>query len=281
MNKLFLSILLCLTSLIAHCQSFVPPIDTSERTGFSLEPYVGYGTSKGVQNGSNLGGWRLGCGLIYMFANHFGVSSGIQVQQYSSGVNAGQDSEYIAKTPTNYSYEEYNSISANYKFTYLELPILVRYVSCKEQKVGVFAEAGFIVGCLIEARESGTINITNIDTSSGGFPNVASPGTEEEASKVSIGSIAPTATFFNLQGHLALGVISPLSERCSVIADISINKGFTNVGNSNSDYVNTPLLTPFYYYNKYSDFAVRDVSNYGTNFSFLLSFRLLIELGSK
>jgi len=183
-------------------------------------------------------------------------------------------------TPTNYSYEGYNSINTNYKFTYLELPVLVRYISCKEQKVGVFAEAGFIVGFLIKAKESGTVNVTNIDTSSGGFPNSPSPGTEEETSKTAFG-IIPTTTFFNLQGHLALGVINPLSERCSVIADISINKGFTNVGNSDNDYINTPLLTPFYYYDKSNDFAIRNISNYGTNFSFLLSFRLVIELGNK
>ncbi len=144
----------------------------AHRKGFSIEPYIGLGTSESVQNGTNNLGGRIGCGLVYMFNEHWGVSSGVQVQRYSTKVISGKDSVYIINLPGYPSFWDINNVNATYKFNYLEIPVAVRYFSGVKNKMLIFTEAGFIIGHLIAAKETNTLYDTDIDTTKGtSFPN--------------------------------------------------------------------------------------------------------------
>jgi hypothetical protein len=259
-------------------------IANAQKTGFSFEPCIGLGTSESVQNGSNKLGGKIGCGLVYMFNEHWGISTELQVQRYSTKVVSGKDSVYIV-VPLPPSFWQECNVNTTYNFIYLELPLILRYISSNNNKFGIFAEAGCILGYLIKGNESGTAYWTEIDTNKGvPFIIPISAGTYwsgyEESSSKSFNHITPRATSFNLQGHLALGLFIPVNNRCSIITDVSINKGFTNVGYSSNDILN-PYTTPFpfYYYNKNNN-LIQSVCNYGTNFSTSLSVRLNIKLGS-
>lgn len=117
----------------------------------------------------------------------------------------------------------------------MELPILIRYISSKERKFGVFAEAGFIVGYLIYNREKPTTH----DSLFYPGPDGSSAG----MSTVFQNDVTPLGNSLNLQCHLDLGLTIQIGRRCSIITDVSINKGFTNIGNSGDDFIYS-----FYYY---------------------------------
>jgi len=241
------------------------------RKGFSLEPIVGLGTSEAVQNGSNNLGGRIGIGVVYMFNDHWGISSGLQFQEYSTKIVSGKDSVYIYNGGVA-GYWAFNSLNVNYDFTYLELPVLVRYISSQDRKFGAFAEAGVIVGCLFYTSEARTLNITDIDDSNNYF---SQNGGNIYSDSKSLGETKAYTNYFTLQEHLAFGLFILISQRCSIIMDFSINKGLTNVGNSSEDFAT--FNVPLYYYNKNNN---PNISNYGTNFSEMVSVRLNIKLGS-
>lgn len=70
-EKIILKIRLILFLFVAFLNA------SAQRQGFSLEPYMGLGTSEAVQNGTNNLGGRIGLGCVYMFNDHWGVSSGL------------------------------------------------------------------------------------------------------------------------------------------------------------------------------------------------------------
>ncbi len=255
-----------LAGTVAHSQTTK---DSIKRKGFSIEPYLGLGTSEAVQNGTNNLGWKGGCMLVYMFNEHCGISSGLQVQRYSTNINSGNDSVYVSNSSQ--SFTAINSMNATYNFTYLEIPLLLRYISSTESKPGIFAEVGFVAGFLISSTESLNLYASNnVNT----FYNPYSP---PEAN--------PNSNISNFQGHLAIGILIPITARCSILADVSMNNGFTDVGNSNNDFVNINYTgsrydqSPFYYYDKNYAHTTPTISNYGTNFSGMVSVRLNIKLG--
>lgn len=257
----------------------------AHRKGFSIEPVIGLGTSEAVQNGTNNLGGRIGCGLVYMFNDHWGIASGLQVQRYSTTVITGKDSEYqngnIQGAPG--CWADF-TINTTYTFSYCELPIMVRYLSGTKDKIGIFTEVGLIIGMLIKSSESGTVFQTNIDTTKGSpFIVNGYPLGYEITGTHSFNKGNANTKQFNFQGDLTLGLFFNLSRRCSIFADISINKGFTNIGNTFNDFLNPPTvpsITPIYYYNNgSSNLSNSSVTNYGTNFSAMLSVRLNIKLG--
>lgn len=272
MKKVFFTIL-CI-GILQVCFSQQKDSDYSTRKGFSIEPYLGLGTSEAVQNGTSILGWKAGCGLVYMFNDHWGISSGLQVQQYSTKIISGTDSIYVHQIPIYPSFWDAVTIDVTYNFSYLELPFIVKYVSSSDHKFGILVEAGIIFGDLLTSNESGTIYTTTIDTTTGSyFPN----GTKKQMPTFSLPRETPLTSTFNFEGHLAIGGVIPISKICSIITDISINKGFTNVGNSSKDYTNT-VIGLFYYYNKNNNNFSSSTSNYGTNFSMLFSVLLNIKL---
>src|ERR1700722_7261450 len=148
MKRVYFIVLILLQGLTVHCQTFPDDsIKHTHRKGFYLEPYLGLGTSESVQNGSNNLGGKIGCGIVYMFNEHWGISSGLQVQRYSSNVISGYDSVLLNTNlgPGNW---EYYYVNANYNFTYLEFPVIVKFISSHDAKLGIFVEAGFIMGYL-------------------------------------------------------------------------------------------------------------------------------------
>lgn len=260
MKKISLIFLFYLIGAAAQCQTTK---DSLKRTGFSLEPIVGLGTSEAVQNGSNNLGGRIGLGCVYMFNDHWGISSGLQVQEYSTELASGKDTEFG---------NEYY-VNADYKFTYLELPITARYMSDNKKKIGVFAEAGFTIGYLINSKEDPCTFYDSILSFIGPYSNASQLYIESK------GPIISSSNLFNLEGHLAIGIYFLISRRCFLITEVSVNKGFINVGNSSNDYIYTPSGNNFYYYNQNKNYFNSTVSNYGTNSSAMFSVRLNIKLG--
>jgi hypothetical protein len=202
----------------------------------------------------------------------------LQIQKYSTTVASGSDSVYFNNQVFQpYSYWHITSFKTTYNFTYLEIPIIIRYVSSHDDKFGIFAEAGCIVGVFIGGSELDSIYLTGIATNGSYFttPN----GNTGYVFNAELQPVAtPSASSINIEGHLALGLYIPISKRCSFITDVSINKGFTNVGNSSNDVTNFQGL--YYYYNKNNNLTIRNVSNYGNNFSALFSIRVNLKLGS-
>lgn len=269
MKKIFFLSIIALQGLMVQAQT---PKDSMKIIGFSIEPVVGIGTSEAVQNGTNNLGWKAGCGVVYMFNKHWGISSGLQVEQYSTTVNSGKDSVYIFNPP----YWDINSIKATYLFTYLKLPLMVRYISNRDGKIGIFVESGFILDYLIKSNELRTINENDIDTSKQPITYSGGGAVFSESYVQSLGSKTPDAISFNLGGQIAMGVFIPISKRCAFITDFSIDKAFSNVGTSNNDFVN--FNGPFYYYNKNNNYKSPEIFNYGTNLSVLFSIHLNIKL---
>jgi hypothetical protein len=261
-----------LRSQLTNKLSYTKPSNNqASRKGISLEPLAGIGTSKAVQGGKNNLGWNAGCGVVFMFNDHWGISSGLQVERYSTEVVSGTDSLYINNAAGG-GFWASNSVSANYKFTYIELPIILRYISSKYKKMGIFADAGFILSYLISANESRITNETDFDTSI--YRNYSTP--LESTYSVSLGSNVPKTNSINFEGHFSLGLIFPLNQNFSIITDLCISKGFTNVGNSSNDFVN--LTDLFYYYNKNNNYTNPTIFNYGANFSALFSIHLNMKL---
>jgi hypothetical protein len=264
LKKGSLIVILFLLSIVAQCQI---PRDSAKRKGFSIEPIVGIGTSESVQHGTNNLGWKAGCNLVYMFNDYLGVSSGLQMQYYST--------EVVTKTDTNTFYnlgveKDAYYFYANYNFTYLELPIILRYVYSQNQEFGIFAEAGFNIEFLIKGKEQSCNEHDSLF-----YPGPS--GSSTGLYTVQISDITPKANLFDLQGRFALGFFIPISQKCSIITDFSINKGLTNVGNSGNDFYNAN-----YYYNQFINInnGSPSIFNYGTNFSLSFNIRLNIKLGN-
>lgn len=261
--------------------SFSQKKDTlnGQRKSFSVEPLIGLGTSEAVQNGSNNLGGRIGCGLVYMFNEHWGVSSGLELERYSTKVVSGTDSEYFYEGGGAPSYWEAVTVHANYDFYYIQLPLLLKYISSEDSKIGIFAEAGFIIGYSIAKMESGEINGIATDTTKGNpFTKNGSPAGYELTNSFTLPNVEANTNLLNISCHFAFGITVPINQKWSLISDISINRGAINIGNSSNDVVNIYGVAPFYYYNKSKNFSNQEFSNYGTNFSAMFNIRVNIKL---
>ena len=255
--KTKLLLLFCIATLSASAQ---------ER-GFSVEPLIGYGITQAVENKFFGPGEKAGVGSAYMFNENIGISTGIQGQQYSENINIHDAEDACPFCGSMVPHWKITSASVNYKFNYLELPLNVRFITSKNNKLGFFAETGLVLGYYVSGIESGSGSVTGalMGEYNGGF---------------SVAEISPNATKFNLQVHLALGVRIPINERFSIITDASFSQGFINVGYSSNDYV-TVNGAKVYYYGRNNSFSTSsNVVDYGTNMSMLLSARLNIKLGA-
>jgi hypothetical protein len=243
---------------------------SAQRNGISLEPIIGYGSGNNFDfNDQSKDAAKIGCGIVHMFNDHFGISSGLQ---YSSITSTYGDNSTNMSLNSSSNYSNYNG-SIQWTFNYLEVPLLFRYISSKDNKIGFFAEAGFNFGFLIGSSMSGTITQTYNDFTS--FPFTTTSSVDMVNGNV------PGTSAFNISGHLAFGIFIPLSRKCSLIIDGEINYGLTSVGNGNSDIIYFNGV-PYYYYNYNNQNPYNNSwspnSNYGTDFSALACVRLNIKL---
>jgi hypothetical protein len=275
MKKALLISLFILSVVSGHAQGDTSLHSNYSFKGTSLEPHVGLGTSESVQGGTKNPGWKVGCNKVYMIKNHWGFSWGLQVQKYSTTFSSGRDSVYyygFANSPqwtTSY-------VQLNYDFLYLELPLMIRYMSNNRNSFGILAEAGLVSGFLFYGKEKGLCYNINYDSGSSPIP---APFNQSGPHSNPIDQ-SPNA-FFNFQAHGALGIVSPVSESCSFIVDASINEGLISAGNSSRDWINN--YPPMYYYTKNNTFqrcgayannpVTPNISSYGRNFSMLVSIR--------
>lgn len=118
-------------------------------------------------------------------------------------------------------------------------------------------------------EESGFLNVTNYEYVAGTYYST-------ENYSIQLKNVYPNANSSDLEGHLASGVIISISNKISIIPDISVNKGFANIGNNTKDCSNPGS---WYYYGTNKNLQSPLFSNYGTNFSAMGSVRLNIKLG--
>ncbi|HXB12550.1 MAG TPA: outer membrane beta-barrel protein [Bacteroidia bacterium] len=239
---------------------------SAQERGFSIEPLIGYGLSQAVENSRLNSGGEVGLGFAYMFNQNIGLSTGVQVQQYTSNTNIHDSEDACPMCMSMSTHWKITSVSATYNFAYLEIPLNIRFIASKTNKTGFFCEAGVVLGYYIAGNESGS--------------GLISSDWGDVKDGLSIHGIDPNASKINLQTHQAIGVIIPINQRFSIITDASFNEGLTNVGNSSNDYVTINGANVYYYGRNNSFSTSSNIADYGTNFSLLLNARLNIKLGA-
>lgn len=262
------------------------PIDTvfNPRNGVYVEPYIGLGkggpsssTATAISTDLNM---KFGIGISYMFPSGFGVTSGLQVQQYKFNYS------YNPKGKLNIEYYEYNNIptalratsndstvtagygaTISYSFLYAQLPVLIHYISSQENRLGFYAEAGLVINYLASSQISGDVTQTQYRLSQPANTNVyyySSTSTNTES--VNMPSQDPSKLI--LSGHAAAGILIPVTTKISIVIDVSSDIGFMNAGIGSKDAVNFGN----------SKFYLYGTGNYGTYNSFMSEAKLLIKM---
>jgi TonB family protein len=260
----------------------IKPIDTVyiPRDGLFVDPYFGFGeggpqssTSTSINMGTNM---KFGVGISYMFPSKIGISAGLQLQQYKFGYSYSDitpSSSYNNTATENRTTSNDTTVTAgynetiNYSFTYVQLPILCRFISSQENKAGFYAEAGIVVGYLISSQISGTATQTQYQLSQS--PNTfwyTYNTTSSNNTSVSLTSQNPAKLTFAV--HAAVGFLIPFSSKISLILDISPDIGIINAGDGSKDYVNFGT----------SKFYLFGNGNYGSFNSYTGEAKLLIKM---
>jgi periplasmic protein TonB len=262
------------------------PIDTvfNPRNGVYVEPYIGLG--KGGPNSSTATilntalNMKFGFGISYMFPSGFGITSGLQVQQYKFNYSYNPDGKL------NIEYYEYNNIptalrassndstvtagygaTISYSFLYAQLPILIHYISSQENRLGFYAEAGLIINYPASSQISGVVTQTQYQLSQPANTNVyyySSTSTNTES--VNMPSQDPSK--LTLSGHAAAGLLIPVTTKISIVIDVSSDIGLMNAGIGSKDVVDFGN----------SKFYLYGIGNYGTYNSIMGEVKLLIKM---
>lgn len=257
-------------------------IDTNfvSRSGLYIDPYFGYGeggpkssSATAITLGNNV---KYGIQLSYIFSSSIGVSAGLQVQTYNFNYgfsNALVPSEYIGSEvdiPSNASninmLAGYNE-SISYSFTYVQLPLLARYISSPENKAGFYVEAGLMVNYLANSKISGIVTQTQFqltNTGHGDFYRYNSVS----ANSATVNLTPQDPEKLTLAAHIAVGAIIPFSNKISLILAVSPDLGITSAGNGSNDVVNFGA----------SKFYVFGNGAYGSFNSYTFDAKLLIKL---
>ncbi len=263
-------------------QSPPKPLDTIFvlRNGLYVDPYLGFGeggphssTSLPLNMSSN---FKFGVGLTYMFASGIGISAGLQIQQYKFGYT-------YSNVVASYAYNDiitksrptandtvvtagYNA-TVNYSFTYAQIPLLCRYISSQENRLGFYAEAGLIINYLMSSQISGTVAQTQYDLTQ--MPNTF----WYTYNSTNLNSTAVNATPQNpakltMAIHGGAGILIPFTNKLSLIVEASSDVGIANAGEGSKDVVSFGT-SKFYLYGN---------GNYGSFNSYLLEAKFLIKM---
>ena len=251
------------------------------RDGLYVDPYIGYGEGGPVSSGSPIainkgGNIKFGAGISYMFPSNIGISIGLQVQQYNfnyaySNITASSDYNGTMTKNRNAANDTvvtagYNE-SIKYSFTYAQVPLLCRYISSQENKLGFYAEAGIVINYLVSSQISGSATQTqyNLSQAANTYWYMYS-STSSNTATVNLSSQNPNKLTFAL--HAAAGVIIPFNSKISLILAVSPDMGIMNAGDGSGDVVDFGT-SKFYLYGK---------GNYGSFNSYTFDAKVLIKI---
>ena len=252
------------------------------REGLYLDPNIGAGiggpplssTDIKVSRGLNL---KAGVGLTKMLSSNIGFSTGLQVQQYNFSYSIDNTNATTAFDGTVTSYRSAGadtvvtagySGSIKYTFLYAQVPILARYISSQENRLGFYAEAGVVLGYLVSSSITGDVTQTQYQLTQA--PNTywymysaTLPASPTPVSLTAQNPAKVTASF-----HADIGAIIPFNAKFSLILAATPDIGLMNAGNGSGDVMNFGS-TKFYVFGN---------GNYGNFTTWLFDAKLLIKL---
>ena len=255
------------------------------RDGLYIDPYMGYGiggpasstgtsTMPAISMGSNL---KFGVGVTYMFPSNIGISIGLQMQQYnfnytysnitgSEAYNGTQTAFRTVGSDTTVvaGYDE----SIKYSFMYAQVPLLCRYISSQENKLGFYAEAGLVINYLVNSQISGRVTETQYILDQAANTNwydyyVTAPN---ESPTLSLTPQNPAKLI--IAAHAAAGVLIPLTDKISLVLAVSPDFALMNAGDGSKDVVDFGT-SKFYLYGE---------GSYGSFNSYTFDAKLLIKM---
>jgi hypothetical protein len=210
--------------------------------GLYINPVIQGGLGKPYSSSDFKSGFIIDAGAeaCYMFDKHFGISLGAQFEQYSYKYSYSNvyNPTYMPVIHTINRPNAYDSVglggyttNVTYTFAFVRIPLLMRYISSLQNKVGFYAEAGIIANLLVSAKESGTASETEYDfhqdANTPWYNN--NPGSAVNSADIS--NATPDAAKFNLSLHAGIGIIIPAGRRVSVVlaycADLALMNGGT------------------------------------------------------
>ncbi len=219
------------------------------RDGLYVDPYLGYGLggppSDNLNNTQTTAGsnFKFGANISYMFPSNIGISVGLQIQQYNfnytySNVvapnNYYQDETALRTTSTDTTVTAGYGASLKYSFTYAQIPLLCRYISSQENRLGLYAEAGLVVNYLVNSQISGSGTQTQYLLNQPANTNIylyQSSATNTE--NISMPSQNPAK--LTMSAHGSIGALIPCTGKISVIVAFSYDMGILNAGNGSKD----------------------------------------------
>jgi hypothetical protein len=250
-----------------------PKRNFCDRKGFYIDPYSGIEIGIIALNNGGLPFSTISDGFMpiitggaefgYMFNNHIGLFVSAQYQKYnghyfigkqlipqSSAVpNAISPSDTIMGTG-------FCLANVNYSISYLEAPILFRYISTNPGKAGLDLEAGFSIGFPQNITESGNISqvkqtyVKEPTTGGGWYWDNSGVNSFSYLNAVSkIGNVAK----FDLGFVLNIAVIIPLSNIYSLSLGMMNTYKLNSVGNGGQDIVNFGNGNVNYYQGQYGN----------------------------
>ncbi len=209
-------------------------------------------------SGSLTNGFSFDAGgeISYMVFPNIGFSTGLRFQQYSFSYSYTSINSTTSYNGTNAGYSSggghdtivtagYNS-TANYTFDYLRIPLLARYISSGENKVGFYCEMGFVADILVSAKVSGSATQTQYSLSQP--PNTAWYNYDYTLTpaNANMSETNLDATKFNVSFRAGLGVEIPLSSFFLVL-DYGIDYRLLNGGTGKNDVVSFGTNQYYFY----------------------------------
>jgi hypothetical protein len=257
------------------------PVDTANLWhGFYIAPAVAIGSASpdavsGVyKSGTNI---NLGGELSYMFHSGFGISAGLQYEQYSynyvysslPSTNAyGDVPTTLRSTTTDTSILVGYTPNVTYSYSFIKLPLLVRYASGHVNKVNFYVEAGVSPEFLISKKVSGSVTETIYNLTQAANTNWYHYSTTSSGAAISVSESNADVAAFNLAFHLGIGLTIPIDAHTAVIAEYSPEYGLMNSGTGENDMIKDGNIQ-YYFFGK---------GNYGSIGSRLLTVKVLFTL---
>jgi putative cofactor-binding repeat protein len=215
-----------------------------------------------------------GAELCYMLSSHIGIAAGAQFERYAFEYH---NDDYNVPTtdltaPANSSATDTNiygggHTTANYKFEYVRIPLLLRYVTGSKKRVGLYAEAGVTADILVSASVSGNVieNMYDMQRTSGG-PSFSYKTTSNQHADIT--GVTPDAAKFNIALHAGIGIIIPAGPIYLILA-YTPDFRLLNGGSGDNDVVNF-TNSKYYFFGQNSQ--------YGSLNSHSLTIKLLFKL---
>jgi hypothetical protein len=218
--------------------------------GLYINASVGYDIPSITNEGAGFflhnASFHVGAEGAYMFAPHIGFVTGVLFRQYSfnySYTGVIPSYEYTS-IPTTYRTTNNDtslvagySTSAKYSFNYIRVPLLIRFITSQENKIGFYVEAGLLADILLNDNVSGTASQIQYSLEQQANTSWYSySGSKAYAATISEANA--NVNRFTVALHAAAGFIVPLSAKIFIGADFALDYSVLSAGTGNNDVVN-------------------------------------------